>query len=230
MFRAPIGTYGAAVVRPAPCAACEPRVRNGVLTERSDEELMSAYARGERAAFDSLFARYAVKLHQVLARGMRRPEDGRDLVQQTFLQLHRHRADYDGTRAFRPWLYTIALNLKRQYLRTKGRRPESELDEIVERTLAHAPGQMRFENRQLLELGLKRLAPEAAEVIVLHWFGELSMSEIGAMLSISESAVKVRAHRGYEALRAIFEHEHRAHGEETEVSQRAPVAKTRGDA
>lgn len=175
---------------------------------------MAAYACGERAAFDLLFARHAPKLHHVLVRGMRRPEDGKDLVQQTFLQLHRHRADYDVTRAFRPWLYTIALNLKRQYLRTKGRRPESELDEMVERTLAHAPGEALFENRQLLELGLKRLAPEAAEVVVLHWFGDLSMGEIATMLAISESAVKVRAHRAYEALRTIFEQERRVREEE----------------
>jgi RNA polymerase sigma factor (sigma-70 family) len=134
--------------------------------------------------------------------------------------MHRHRADYDPARAFRPWLFTIALNLKRQYLRTKGRRPESELDEIVERTLAHAPGQARFENRQLLELGLKQLSPEAAEVIVLHWFGELSMAEIAQMLAVSESAVKVRAHRAYEALRGIFDQEEHLRQEEPEVSQR----------
>jgi RNA polymerase sigma-70 factor (ECF subfamily) len=199
------------------------------LIERSDEELMVAYAGGERAAFDLLFARHAPKLHHVLVRGMRRPEDGKDLVQQTFLQLHRHRADYDATRAFRPWLYTIALNLKRQYLRTKGRRPESELDEMVERTLAHSPGEARFENRQLLELGLKRLAPDAAEVIVLHWFGDLSMGEIATMLSISESAAKVRAHRAYEALRSIFEQENQAR-EEPEVSRRPAATKSHGGA
>lgn len=168
---------------------------------------MEAYARGDRAAFDALFSRHAARLHGVLSRGMRRPEDAKDLVQQTFLQLHRHRADYDPSRAFRPWLYTIGLNLKRQYLRTKGRRPESELDEMVERTLAHTPGSALLENRQLLELGLRRLSPETAEVIVLHWFGELPMTEIAAMVGASESAVKVRAHRGYEALRAIFEQE-----------------------
>lgn len=187
---------------------------------------MAAYARGQRAAFDALFARHAPKLHHLLARGLRRPEDAKDLVQQTFLQMHRHRADYDTERAFRPWLYTIALNLKRQYLRTKGRRPESELDEMVERTLAHAPGQARFENRQLLELGLKQLSSEASEVIVLHWFGELSMAEIATMLSVSESAVKVRAHRAYEALRAIFEEEQRVRGDDPEVSQRPGPTKT----
>lgn len=214
--------------RAAACGGRKTRVSTRALSERTDEELMAAYARGERTAFDLLFARHAPKLHHVLVRGMRRPEDGKDLVQQTFLQLHRHRADYDVTRAFRPWLYTIALNLKRQYLRTKGRRPESELDEIVERTLAHAPGEALFENRQLLELGLKRLAPEAAEVVVLHWFGDLSMGEIATMLAISESAVKVRAHRAYEALRTIFEQERHVRGDEPEHGQRSEGPKSRG--
>lgn len=168
---------------------------------------MAAYARGERAAFDLLFTRHATRVYQIAARGMRRPEDAKDLVQQTFLQVHRHRADYDVTRAFRPWLCTIAVNVKRQYLRTKGRRPESELDELVERTLAQAPGQHLFENRQLLEMGLRRLTPETAEIVVLHWFGELSMSEIAGVMALSESAVKVRAHRAYEALRQLFAEE-----------------------
>lgn len=168
---------------------------------------MAAYARGERSAFDELFTRHATRVYQISSRGMRRPEDAKDLVQQTFLQVHRHRADYDPSRAFRPWLCTIAMNVKRQYLRTKGRRPESELDGLVERTLVQAPGQNVFESRQLLEMGLRRLPAEVAEIVVLHWFGQLSMSEIATVMALSESAVKVRAHRAYEALRHLLTEE-----------------------
>lgn len=182
------------------------------LTARTDEELMAAYAQGTpsaaaQSAFDELFRRYASRLGAVLARGLRRPEDARDLVQQTFLQLHRHRADYEVTRPFRPWVYTIALNLKRQYLRTKGRRPENEFDEQTDGPLSSPPPANTFEQRQLLQLGLSRLSPEAAELVLMHWFGDVPMAEIAMILGISESAAKVRAHRAYHAMRTVLEQE-----------------------
>jgi RNA polymerase sigma-70 factor (ECF subfamily) len=175
---------------------------------KSDEELMAAHIRGERGAFDELFRRHAARLGAVLARGLHRSEDARDLLQQVFLQVHRHRADYQSERPFRPWLFTIALNLKRQYLRTKGRRPESALDDLTLAGLAHeAADHQRVELRQLLDRALSQLPEEAQEVVLLHWFGGLAMSEIADMVGASEAAVKVRAHRAYKVMRSSFETE-----------------------
>ena len=97
---------------------------------QADEVLMTAYRAGDRNAFDALFARYAPRLRQMLSRRINRAEDVADLVQQTFLQLHRARADFREGAKLRPWLYTIALNLARQYFRRKGRRPETGLGEF----------------------------------------------------------------------------------------------------
>lgn len=171
----------------------------------TDEELMAAHARGDRAAFDELFRRYAARLLVVLGRGLRRREDANDLLQQVFLQLHRHRNDYQSERPFRPWLYTIALNLKRQHLRYHGRRPESELDASLESTLSTPGEQLRFEDRQSLDRALAVLSEEAREVVLLHWFGGLSMAEIGELLGASVSAIKVRSHRAYHSMRQCLE-------------------------
>src|SRR5438128_1919265 len=94
---------------------------------RSDEELMRAYVSGDSAAFRELFERYGPVLLRVMRHQLRRPEEARDLVQQTFLQLHRSRLDFREGAQLRPWLFTIAMNLKREYFRRAGRRPESEL-------------------------------------------------------------------------------------------------------
>jgi len=178
------------------------------VTVKSDEELMAAHTRGERGAFDELFRRHAPRLGAVLARGLHRPEDARDLLQQVFLQVHRHRADFQSDRPFRPWLFTIALNLKRQYLRTKGRRPESALDDLTLAGLVHeGQDHNRLELRQLLDKALSQLPQEAQEVVLLHWFGGLAMSEIAELVGVSESAVKVRAHRAYRVMRTSFESE-----------------------
>ena len=61
---------------------------------RSDEELMAAYIKGEESAFRVLFERHSPMLLRVMRHQLRRPEDARDLVQQTFLQLHRSRFDF----------------------------------------------------------------------------------------------------------------------------------------
>lgn len=193
------------------CVVIRAYVTPRPLNARTDEELMAVYAQGTsavaEAAFDELFRRYASKLGAVMARGLRRPEDARDLVQQTFMQLHRHRADFEPGRSFRPWVYTIALNLKRQYLRTKGRRPENEFDERTDGPLSSPPPSHGFEQRQLLQLGLSRLSAEAAELVVMHWFGDVPMAEIALILGISESAAKVRAHRAYHAMRVVLDQE-----------------------
>lgn len=180
----------------------------GGLKALSDEDLMAAHAQGEAGAFDELFNRYAARLAAVLGRGLRRQEDARDLLQQVFLQLHRHRADYQVDLPFRPWLYTIAMNVKRQHLRTLRRRPEAQLDDQSSKQLDGGPAQqLRFDTRQQLDHALRELPEAPREVVLLHWFGGLSMAEIGTALGISEAAVKVRAHRAYVAMRGDLEAE-----------------------
>src|SRR5262249_9001117 len=91
---------------------------------RTDEELMAAYVAGEGAACRELSDRYAQILTGVLRRSLSRPDDARDLVQLTFLHVHRARNDYLPGAPFRPWLFTIALNLKREHFRRGARRHE----------------------------------------------------------------------------------------------------------
>jgi len=165
---------------------------------------MAAYVGGDRAAFDALFARYAPRLRQMLARRIARADDVSDLVQQTFLQLHRARRDFRVDAKLRPWLYTIALNLARQHFRRRGRRPETGLgeQELPERGGAGNP------ERSSVALELRRALAELPaaqrEVIELHWFEGLPFKEVAQVVGAGESAVKVRAHRGYAKLRGIL--------------------------
>lgn len=171
---------------------------------RTDEALMLAYVGGERTAFDALFTRYSPKLSRMLGRHIHRPADVSDLVQQTFLQLHRARRDFRSDAKLRPWLYTIALNLKRQYFRRKGRRPETGLGE----TEPPEHGAYADPERSVVGAELRRALmtlPDAQrQVIELHWFEGLPFKEVAVVVGASESAVKVRAHRGYGRLREVL--------------------------
>jgi RNA polymerase sigma-70 factor, ECF subfamily len=173
---------------------------------RSDEELMIAYVAGDASAFRELFQRYATTLTRVLARQLRAPEVASDLVQQTFLQLHRARFDFDARQRFKPWIFTIALNLKREYFRRSRRRPEHplELSPAAEPAVP-ARGAARWEAQRDLAGALEQIRAEQREVIELHWFAGLSFAEIAESMGLTTNAVKVRAHRGYVALRAALE-------------------------
>jgi RNA polymerase sigma-70 factor (ECF subfamily) len=172
---------------------------------KSDEELMLAYREGDTAAFNELFRRYAPILERVLRRFAPIQDKIPDLVQQTFLQLHRARHDFHADSELRPWLMTIAFNLAREQLRRSRRRPEAALDSAQEDRLAHpAQEQFRFEARRDLTIALQQLPLDQQEVVRLHFVEELSFEEIGEKVGASTGAVRVRAHRGYSALRKLL--------------------------
>ncbi|MCA9628329.1 MAG: RNA polymerase sigma factor [Myxococcales bacterium] len=173
---------------------------------RSEEELMAAYVAGDRSAFDELFQRLAPILLRVLARQLPNREEANDLVQQTFLQLHRSRHDFRAGARLRPWLFTIAINLKREHFRRMKRRPEAPLELDGRSDPAAVKGdQNRADAQHTLGWAMQRIPSDQAEVITLHWFEGLPFPEVAEVVGASLSAVKVRAHRGYQALRTLLE-------------------------
>lgn len=172
---------------------------------------MLRYVGGDRAAFRTLFDRYAARLQRLGQRNGLDEAAAADLVQQTFLQLHRARLDFDADRRFSPYLFAITLNLIRSSYRRKGRKPELLLpsDELPEINDAPAPdGLERLEREQraaMVRAALAELPDGQREVIELHWFEEQPFEVIAQTVGASVSAVKVRAHRGYKVLKKLLE-------------------------
>src|SRR5688500_5442291 len=77
--------------------------------EATDEDLMLAYASGQTAAFSLLFRRVAPLLLRIAERQLGRGADAQDAVQQTFLQVHRARNDFQAGMKLRPWIVTITM-------------------------------------------------------------------------------------------------------------------------
>ena len=176
----------------------------GAAPEPSDEALMERYVvGGERAAFEALFRRYAPRLHGFFLRQAGAREVANDLVQQTFLHVHRARADFALGRSVRPWIYTIALNVRREHQRRRHRKPEVSHDPVAHGVPSVAPSTSSRTDR-LVQRALQQLNPQQREVILLHYYEDLSFPEIAELVGASLSAVKVRAHRGYERLRELL--------------------------
>ena len=175
---------------------------------------MASYVAGDQAAFKMLFRRYASVLHGMARRQLRSDELARDVVQQTFLQMHRARFDFRQDARLKPWIFTITTNLVREHYRRTGRKPETSYEDVLENSPDIEPtedpvdlGEIQYLNlrKSRLKEALKSIPENQRIVIELHWFQELSFPEVAQVVGATVSAVKVRAHRGYKRLRTILE-------------------------
>lgn len=169
--------------------------------ETPDEALMVRYVeRDDREAFRLLFDRYAGRLAAYFRRTTG-AEDAGDLVQITFLHLHRARADYRSSQPLRPWLFAIAANVRRDHYRKKTRRsvehPSAELEGSV------GPDASTASDRAVRR-ALEQLPDGQREVLILRWYSDLSYPEIAEILGATHSAIKVRAHRAMQQLKALL--------------------------
>jgi len=165
---------------------------------------MERYVRKNDArAFEVLFRRYAGRLHGLFLRSVGTRDLAADLVQKTFMHVHRARADFTQGRPFRPWVYTIALNVRREEGRKRARSREVSVDISDVREPSVAPEASTATDR-LVQRALTQLSDGQREVILLHWYEGLSFPEIAEMLGATVSAVKVRAHRAYGELRRLL--------------------------
>ena len=175
------------------------------LAAASDEELMAQYClQQQRSAFEELFRRYGGRLQGYFVRVTGSPEIARDMVQQTFMHVHRARADFRHGAPFRPWFYTIAHNIRREHFRRRARKPEVIYDPERHGEPSSSP-EVSSATDRAVRRALAMLDDSQREVVVLHWYEGLTFREIGEVVGASTSAVKVRAHRAYKKLRATLQ-------------------------
>lgn len=167
---------------------------------------MRAYARGETSALETLFERYAPRVRAFLRRDIRDDGIADDLLQETFLLLHRARRDFRADGSLVGWLFTIARNLKIGHFRQKGRRPDpAPLLSDVPAADPVAGAQQHRSLREALDAALAALPANQREVVRMHWMDQVPYAEIARRLGASESAVKVRAHRAYQTLKRVLD-------------------------
>jgi len=164
---------------------------------------MARYAEGDCHSFKEIFARWAPRLHGYFLRVTGASGEADDLLQATFLKIHRARKSFRPEMGLRGWLFTIAARVRTDEVRRRSRHP-SGVDPVRAEELA-APDEgdpaVARERASAVRAALARLPDSQREVIYLHRFEQMAFAEIAAVLGISEGAVKLRAFRGYEKLR-----------------------------
>ncbi len=126
-------------------------------------------------------------------------------MQETLLAVHRARQTYDPGRPFAPWFYAVASSRLIDVIRRERRVASREIpgDVLPEptgaETMAHAEIDVEAIHAAVALLPLRQ-----REVIDALKFQDQSVREVAGRLSMSESAVKVTAHRGYQALKRLL--------------------------
>lgn len=170
---------------------------SGALVDLSDEDLMDRYCAGDVAAFNHLFKRFTPRIVRFLT-NMVGPTHAKDITQVTFLKIHENRHRYRAGAHVPAWFFAIARNSALDYLRSAPKRREvygTEIDPGKD-----GPNRDLFRDAQIRE-AIGKLSKDQQQVIMLHWYGEMTFDEVGQAVGATSSAVRVRAHRAYEKLR-----------------------------
>jgi RNA polymerase sigma-70 factor (ECF subfamily) len=165
--------------------------------------LMESYQAGRFEAFDELYSLVAPRLRRFLANRLRDAARVDDVLQETFLQMHRARHTYDPGQPLMPWAMAIARHCWLMEMRRARRRPASDgatgdLDVIV-RAEADSYAPAADLHRALARMPLAQRHP-----VVAHHLWGFSFQEIGAQLGIAGTAAKLRSSRGIRRLRELL--------------------------
>jgi RNA polymerase sigma-70 factor (ECF subfamily) len=176
----------------------------------SDEELVSRSIGGDLDSFNQLVLRWERPIYSLAYRVIGREEDARDVCQETFLRAFRALNGFRGQAKFSSWLYRIALNLCRDWVRRERRTPVVQAPEdveVLELAAVYEPGASiedlvaRRELTRVVERAMSRLPEEQRTAIILKEYHELTFQEIADLVGCPLSTVKTRLYQGLAVLR-----------------------------
>ena len=176
----------------------------------TDEELVAKSITGDADSFNELILRWERPIYALAYRTIGREEDARDVCQETFLRAFRALPGFRGQAKFSSWLYRIALNLCRDWMRRERRTPVVQPPEdvdVMELAAAAEPSESieelvsRKDLTRAVERAMARLPEEQRTAIVLKEYHGLTFQEIADLVGCPLSTVKTRLYQGLTVLR-----------------------------
>ena len=163
--------------------------------------LMVGYQSGDLAAFDQLYVLVAPHVRRFLRRKIDDPERVSDLVQETFLQMHRARHTYNPEYPLMPWVRAIARHVWLMHRRAAARRP-LVYEDVEQVHLTTRADEDAYADKATLRAALRTLSPERRQPVLWHHVWGFSFREIAEHLGIRTDAAKLRSSRGIADLRS----------------------------
>ena len=186
----------------------------GCMEQSTESELVALARKGDKHAFGQLVERYTQMVKRIVIGKIANEEIARELVQETFLHAYLSLNHLRDDTRFKSWLYGIALNVCRNYLREQ-KTPVLSLEDMMGGMYYDALNalammedpQTLVEERELQRFvfdAVQSLSPKDREVTHLFYYEEMSLREIATTLDISVVAVKGRLHRARNQLRELL--------------------------
>jgi RNA polymerase sigma-70 factor (ECF subfamily) len=185
----------------------------------ADEAFVDRLRRGDADAFEALVRRESPRLLAVARRLLRNEEDARDAVQDAFVSALRSFDGFFARCQVSTWLHRITVNAALMKLRTRRRKPEDSIEELLPGFLedghhARHPHEWRDtaealvasrEDREFVRAAIDRLPDSYRTVLLLRDLEDMDTAEVAEALGVSDNVVKVRLHRARQALRTLLE-------------------------
>lgn len=171
----------------------------------SDQELMRIVQAGDFSPASEIYDRYSSRIYNFAYRFLRNSEAAEDATQEVFVKMLKHASQFHGDAKLSTWLFSIAANWCRDYLR-KADNKAKEAEEVL--VTLPAPTELapdrnleRRQDEERVRNALAKLTPEQREAILLSRYQGLSYAEIAQISGCSEGAVKTRVFRAMETLK-----------------------------
>lgn len=183
-----------------------------------EAELIARLRRGDDHAFEQLVRTYGGRMLSVARRFLPNEHDARDVLQEAFAAAFRSIDGFAGGAKLSTWLHRIVVNAALMKLRTRRRRREASIDDLLPRFADdghHAEGVVawdtpadelveRGEVRGLVREAIAQLPEAYRTVLLLRDIEERDTDETAALLDLTPQAVKTRLHRARQALRTLL--------------------------
>jgi len=171
----------------------------------SDQELMRIVQAGDFSPASEIYDRYSTRIYNFSYRFLRNSEAAEDATQEVFVKMLKHASQFHGDAKLSTWLFSIAANWCRDYLRKADNKAKEAEDVLISLPtpveLAPDRNLERRQDEERVRKALMVLTPEQREAILLSRYQGLSYAEIAQISGCSEGAVKTRVFRAMETLK-----------------------------
>ena len=159
---------------------------------------------GDRQAYARLFLEITPILRSFVGKKLSRPQDAEDVVQEILISIHKASHTYDTDRPFKTWMFTIARYRLSDHLRSvyskKDKGTDVNIDDEVHQLSDDENVTRIYEDREYLSKIMQSLPEKQQKIVTMMKIEGYSAQETALAMGMTESAVKVSAHRAYKAL------------------------------
>ncbi len=197
------------------------------LSEPDEATLLAGLRAGEEDAYETLLRAYSGRMLAVARRFMGSEEDARDAVQEAFVSAFKAMDRFEGDSRISTWLHRIVVNACLMKLRTRRRKPEESIDDLLPKFAENGHLEVlttgwegadtlieRGQTRELVRGAIERLPESYRTVLLLRDIEEFDTEQTAEALGLTKAAVKTRLHRARQALRQLLEEHFQRSSEE----------------